>query len=185
MEEELRELFVKYGVGNVKRFVEKECRQIYEELHAIYEPKRKYERKVEAVIPGKVEENQESEKEKRKTERSGKANLGESLEKISECKIQENEKIQETPKPKKRGVFSKEEQEVAVEKKRAELAERGVDGMTLLTRENLESWLKSGKTYQGIARDHVGVHESIVSEKARSFGLRSMVSKYKFFRRSK
>jgi hypothetical protein len=29
----------------------------------------------------------------------------------------------------------------------------------------------------------VGLHESIVSERARSFGLRSNVSKYKFYRR--
>jgi hypothetical protein len=122
--------------------------------------------------------------------------LEEGLEKFSESRkhlenekiqeSQENEKIQESQeKPKNRGVYSKEAQALSVERKRKELTGKGIDPESLLTRENLTLWLKSGQTYQRIARDYVGVHESIVSERARSFGLRSMVSKYKFFRRSK
>lgn len=67
--------------------------------------------------------------------------------------------------------------------KRKELEEQGIIPESLLTKENLEKWLNSGKTYQGIAREYVGVHENDISFVAKKYGLQSMTAKYKFLRR--
>ena len=185
MEEELRCLFLRYGIVKIKDCIEQECIRLYEGLQKFYEPKIQ---NIEKHTEKKVRENESL---KRKTEEVMKANLeaslesnlGNDLEILSEPKIHKIEKPQESAGKVKKGVLSKEEQAEAVEKKRKELEAQDINPGALLTEENLRKWLSEGKTYQGIARDYVGVHESIVSERARSFGLRSNVSKYKFYRR--
>ena len=41
--------------------------------------------------------------------------------------------------------------------------EAGIDGMKLLTRENVERWRAEGKTFAAIARDYIGCTDSMVS----------------------
>jgi hypothetical protein len=192
MEEELRCLFLRYGIVKIKACIEQECIRLYEGLQKFYEPKiqniEKHTEKSKSFMNINEVKNNETESLKRKTEEVMKANLEEGLESnlgndleiLSEPKI---EKPQESAGKVKKGVLSKEEQAEAVEKKRKELEAQDINPGALLTEENLRKWLSEGKTYQKISRDYVGVHESEVSAKARSFGLRSNVSKYKFYRR--
>jgi spore coat polysaccharide biosynthesis predicted glycosyltransferase SpsG len=65
----------------------------------------------------------------------------------------------------------------AVEQKRAQLIEKGIKPESLLTRENLEKWLGAGLSYQRIAREQTGCHESVISATARMFGLKSKIGK--------
>ena len=65
----------------------------------------------------------------------------------------------------------------AVEQKRAQLIEKGIKPESLLTRENLETWLNAGMSYQRIAREQTGCHESVISATARMFGLKSKIGK--------
>ena len=41
--------------------------------------------------------------------------------------------------------------------------EAGIDGMKLLTRENVERWRAEGKTFAAIARDYIGCTDAMVS----------------------
>lgn len=72
---------------------------------------------------------------------------------------------------------AKQQHRDAVQKKRDEFLAKGIQPESLLTKENLEKWLKSGKSYQQIAREFTGVHETQVSAIAKAFGLQSTVSK--------
>ena len=42
--------------------------------------------------------------------------------------------------------------------------EQGIDGNSLLTKENVERWRAEGKTFAAIARDYVGCSEQMVSD---------------------
>lgn len=208
----LRSIILRYGPQAVEEYLASECARLYSSFGNPATPVKKSKtatitnnpKQCNETVTPPLRPNKSTQKFgvktgngelERKTEGTGKAISEGGLEIFSEsrkCKIQENEKIQESLEslekqetPKKTGVYSKEEQGIAVERKRKELAEVGIEPESLLTETNLRKWISEGKSYQRIARDHVGVHESIVSEKARSFGLRSMVSKYKFFRRIK
>jgi hypothetical protein len=68
------------------------------------------------------------------------------------------------------------EHRAAVEKKRAELEAQGIVPESLLTKDNLEKWLKSGMSYQRIAKELTGCQDSYISTIAKSFGLRSMTA---------
>ena len=58
-----------------------------------------------------------------------------------------------------------------------ELINSGIKPESLLTRENLEKWLDSGMSYQRIAREITGCHESVVSASANKYGLKSKIGK--------
>lgn len=57
--------------------------------------------------------------------------------------------------------------------KRQELEANGITPTSLLTKENLEQWLASGKTFSQIAREDVGMREEDVSAAAKKHGLSS------------
>ncbi len=78
----------------------------------------------------------------------------------------------ETDKKPPRGVL-KAEQRKKENAKRKELEEAGISPNSLLTKENLEQWLSSGKTYSQIAREEVGMREEDVSAAAKKHGLSS------------
>lgn len=211
MEGEINMLFARYGIVEVKEYVERECRRIYESLHNIYEVKRKYERKV------KIDEEQEKVKEE---ENPAKQNPAKPIRKVKKAEVEvENEeetepnsantdtntgnilriikKINKTEpvaepiaEPVQEVVEKteyndeKDSHRIAVAEKYKELVEKGIEPASLLTKENLDTWLKSGKTYLKIAKE-TGIHESEISSKAKEFGLSSMASKYKFYKKGK
>jgi hypothetical protein len=68
-----------------------------------------------------------------------------------------------------------------IQDKLDELTAKGVDPNTLLTKENLQSWIGEGKTYNSIARD-IGLHESIVSKAAKEFGIETKTDRSKIMK---
>jgi hypothetical protein len=71
----------------------------------------------------------------------------------------------------------------AVAAKHAELVNKNISPKTLLTRDNLEKWLKSGMSYQRIAREHVGLSERYIAGVAKNYGLKSNVAEVMRLRR--
>ncbi len=64
----------------------------------------------------------------------------------------------------------------AVRSKRDELQKQGIRPSSLLTKENLKKWLDQGMSYQRIAREHVGLNETIISHEAEKHGLKSQIA---------
>lgn len=67
----------------------------------------------------------------------------------------------------------KAEQRKKENAKRQELEAAGINPTSLLTKEKLEQWLTSGKTFSQIAREDVGLREEDVSVAAKKHGLSS------------
>jgi hypothetical protein len=202
-------LVLKYGVLSVKSELETIYKNLYEELSTLYSEDNKKEKKVETRGRKKrvdvseikeelplVQEQEEQEQEEQEQESPPpqqeeqplKRRILKKGEKVNILvqKLEEHGGIDEEYKQFLEPVEEsdpKEVQRLAVEAKYDELLANGVEPESLLTKENLEKWLKSGKSYQKIARDHVGLHESIVSTKAKEFGFKSLASKYKFIRK--
>ena len=95
--------------------------------------------------------------------------------------LADNEEVEQKEKTPRE--IEKEKHLAAIEAKRLELEADGIDPESLLTKENLEKWLNAGKSYQRIAKEHVGLHEMIVSQKAREYGMASHASKFKFYKK--
>jgi len=64
------------------------------------------------------------------------------------------------------------------EKKKRELDAQGINPASLLTKENLQRWIvEEKKTYAAVAREYVGLPDSMVSSSAKSFGIQSDTTK--------
>ena len=64
------------------------------------------------------------------------------------------------------------------DKKKRELDAQGINPASLLTKENLQKWIiDEKKTFAAVARDHVGLPDSMVSSAAKSYGIQSETSK--------
>ena len=64
----------------------------------------------------------------------------------------------------------------AVRTKREELQKQGIRPSSLLTKENLKKWLDQGMSYQRIAREKVGLNETIISQEAEKHGMKSQIA---------
>jgi hypothetical protein len=74
--------------------------------------------------------------------------------------------------------FSKAKHKEEVLKKHKELTEKGIKPESLLTKENLTSWLGSGMSYMRIAREITGVPDNEIAAIAKTFGLQSDIKKF-------
>lgn len=64
------------------------------------------------------------------------------------------------------------------DKKKRELDALGINPASLLTKENLQKWIvEEKKTFAAVARDHVGLPDSMISSAAKSYGIQSETSK--------
>jgi hypothetical protein len=64
------------------------------------------------------------------------------------------------------------------EKKKRELDAQGINPASLLTKENLQRWIvEEKKTYAAVAREYVGLPDSMVASSAKSFGIQSDTTK--------
>jgi hypothetical protein len=210
MEEDIKALILKYGLRQVHEGIEKEYRAMYDYLKTLYndvppQPEKKVIRKAKNTVPD-PQEKQEIQEEIQEEEQKESPEESSDFQELQEEEIQSE--IQEPPNPtdKEVTVITKkstatppykektpeERREAikqhrdAVQKKHEEFVAKGIQPESLLTKENLEKWLKAGKSYQQIARDYTGVHETQVSAIAKAFGLQSQVSKMAsgFVRRS-
>ncbi len=107
-------------------------------------------------------------------------------DKVSTADVLEDEEIVQakppyvTTQPPKglSGNAIKQWQKQQEDKRAAELKEQGIDGMSLLTEENLRKWLeKEGRAYAQVARDIAGVSEATVAEIAKKYGIQSAAAK--------
>ena len=89
-----------------------------------------------------------------------------------------------TGEPQQQPKWSTKEHREAVTKKKAELEEKDINPMHLLTKENMSNWLGQGLSYQKIARE-TGVHENEISTLAKTMGLQSKISKMVFLKNTK
>ena len=198
MESEVRRLLIEHGVKNVNECVEKVCRSLYEELRKVYE-------ETVVAVGTPVVEAPPVEKEgrlrivKKKEPVETLAATEAPGDKVVEVvtlrvkkKVAAPVEVQQageesdatvpvdvptTYRDKTPEEIKKERYEYrsAVEQKRAQLIEKGINPESLLTRENLETWLNAGMSYQRIAREQTGCHESVISATAKMFGLKSKI----------
>ena len=64
------------------------------------------------------------------------------------------------------------------EKNKRELDAQGINPASLLTKENLQRWIvEEKKTYAAVAREYVGLPDSMVASSAKSFGIQSDTTK--------
>jgi hypothetical protein len=64
------------------------------------------------------------------------------------------------------------------DKKKRELDEQGINPASLLTKENLHRWIvEEKKTFAAVAREYVGLPDSMISSAAKSHGIQSETSK--------
>ena len=64
------------------------------------------------------------------------------------------------------------------DKKKRELDEQGLNPASLLTKENLHRWIvEEKKTFAAVAREYVGLPDSMISSAAKSHGIQSETSK--------
>jgi hypothetical protein len=197
---DIQVLIGKYGIVALRNQIEKMCRDTFEELKALYEGYSEAESEADIKVVDVV-----APKIIKKIIRKPKPvtdfimddvceAVGEIVsdvmksESICEDKCEaDSEAVPETAtvndEPKKYIKKTDEElkqiksnHRIAVQKKHQELMEKGIDPQTLLNKENLEKWLKMGLSDQKIARDHVGIHENVISSVARAMGLKSVMS---------
>ncbi len=107
-----------------------------------------------------------------------------------DMKIRVVKKDTATPKPKaepiavevttekeKRALLKKEQAD-KVKEKNAELLGKGIEPVSLLTKESLKKWVEEeGLTYAQIARDHVGLPADQIASLAKGYGFQSPVVK--------
>ena len=74
--------------------------------------------------------------------------------------------------------FSKAKHKEEVAKKHKELLDKGITPESLLTKDNLSTWLSQGMSYMRIARELTGVPENEIAAIAKTFGLASDIKKY-------
>jgi hypothetical protein len=73
-------------------------------------------------------------------------------------------------------VFDRKEHLEQIERKNKENKDNSIDPYSLLTKENLEHWIKEGHSYMRIAREYVGLSDTIIRESARKYNLKSAIS---------
>jgi hypothetical protein len=191
METELRELLAKYGTSEVHKGLMKMMRDDYIYLRGIFEKKQvqspcstnetvtpeavvipKVMLKEENLPPGRIDENGVKHLVV-KTKKKG------AEEVVSFPTVEATEEKQEDDKKIYRDAKAiKQYQLDAEQKKRSELDAKGITVESLLTRENLETWIsKEGMTYAAVAREHVGCSSDLVATTAKAFGIKSSNSK--------
>jgi hypothetical protein len=207
MEDDIRALLLKYGVVEVHEALKNVCQRMYWELGQIYGPSTNIDSalRVCSIIPetpllSAIEEEPPSPPPESDDEPITESEAEEETVKevvlpkrIIKKKKAEQEEVIVVPlnelvaaEPNEDSWESdqkriKDKHRKAIQDKFDELSAKGTDPTTLLTKENLQGWLKEGKTYNSIARD-VGLHESVVSKAAKEFGLESKVNRGELMR---
>jgi hypothetical protein len=86
--------------------------------------------------------------------------------------------LSQSEKEKEKKARIKREQAAAEHKKFQELKAQGINPESLLTKENLNTWVNTqGLSFTQIARDHVGIDAEKISEVAKKFGIQSQIAK--------
>ena len=186
---DLRSLIAKYGLQAVHREFQAEMRETYTFLRQLYEPpKNNLVIPVAEVIPDRIvtplhtpitltaeieqppDLNLSSEQPIVIVEKEDLPRDPTLKEVVVQAKKEMVEGVHEK--------FSKAKHREEVLKKHKELTEKGIKPESLLTKENMASWLGQGMSYMRIAREQTGVSENEIAAIAKTFGLQSDIKKF-------
>ena len=190
---DIRTLIAKYGLPAVHTEIQAEMREMYNFLRPFYEaPKNNLVIPVSETIPDRI-----ATPHLKPITVTVDILEPPSLELSDDempvpTPVQEHQEVDTTPSTLKEVViqakkemnrestekFSKAKHREEVVKKNKELLEKGIRPESLLTKENLTSWLGQGMSYMRIARELTGIHENEVAAMAKNFGLQSDIKKY-------
>lgn len=186
---DLRSLIAKHGLQSVHREFQAEMRETYTFLRQLYEPpKNNLVIPVAEVIPDRIATPLHTPmKLTAEIEEPPDLNLSSEqpiviVEKedlprdptLKEVVVQAKKEMVEGVHEK----FSKAKHREEVLKKHKELTEKGIKPESLLTKENMASWLGQGMSYMRIAREQTGVSENEIAAIAKTFGLQSDIKKF-------
>lgn len=185
LREELRMLVGRYGYAPVHNALQAEMRETYAALRQIFEPPKNNlvipmgetipdriatprHKPIVTVLPPELpalvlDTPVESKEEEAERDPSLK-------EVVVQAKSEMGQQMGEK--------FSKAKHKEEVLKKHKELTEKGIKPESLLTKENLTSWLGSGMSYMRIAREITGVPDNEIAAIAKTFGLQSDIKKF-------
>ena len=188
----LRQTIAVYGFQAVHKSFQEICKEDYDFLKTLYEAPEK--NKVKAPQPQPVQEEPEEiprpEKLRGDRVRIVKKPAAEDLPQAQPTQPTEHTNIPLTQSlvptqtqthtesgltdPKDIKKWQKEQED----KKKRELDAQGINPASLLTKENLQKWIvDEKKTFAAVARDYVGLPDSMVSSAAKSYGIQSETSK--------
>jgi hypothetical protein len=210
MEDDIRALLLKYGIAEVHEALKNVCQRMYCELGQIYGPSTGIENVVkvcaigspepgiylptpsmQSILAGKEppqldlnseEEEEDTVKEVVLPKRIIKKKKVEQQQEVSIVPLNELVSVVPTEEPwTSEQTRMKAAHRKAIQDKLDELTAKGVDPNTFLTKENLQTWIGEGKTYNSIARD-IGLHESVVSKAAKEFGIETKTDRSKIMK---
>jgi len=187
---DLRNLIAKYGLQSVHKEFQNEMRETYVFLRHLYDPpKNNLVIPVAEVIPDRiVTPHQRTMTLSDTIEEPPLLDLSSPVERMVVVEKQEapsDPSLKEVVIQAKKDMFhegqekfSKAKHREEVLKKHKELTEKGIKPESLLTKENMATWLGQGMSYMRIAREHVGVPENEIAAMAKTFGLQSDIKKF-------
>jgi len=181
----LRQAIAWYGFQSVHDTFQEICKEDYEFLKKLYEVPVQSKMKAPAPpVEAKEEEIPRPEKLRDVKVRVVKKPTEEPLTQVTNTPIQESPAVVQMAQnathtsgltdPKDIKKWQKEQED----KKKRDLDAQGINPASLLTKENLQKWIvDEKKTFAAVARDHVGLPDSMVSSAAKSYGIQSETSK--------
>ena len=175
----LKELIGWYSLEEVHTCLEEICKEEFDFLKRLYSAKVPKTSQVQAQQAQQVQQVQVQQSQKHTPLRAD--------TKVVVVKQPEAQQSESEPEPQQQvhnvsGLSDpkdiKKWQKEQEEKKKRELDAQGINPASLLTKENLERWiLQEKKTYAAVARDYVGLPESMISSSAKSFNIQSETTK--------
>jgi hypothetical protein len=178
----LKELIGWYSLEEVHTCLEEICKEEFDFLKRLYSVKVPKTSEVQAQQQSQQPQVQQVQVQQSQKHTPLRADTKVVVVKQPEAQQEQSEPQQQQPEqqqvhnvsglsdPKDIKKWQKEQEE----KKKRELDAQGINPASLLTKENLERWiLQEKKTYAAVARDYVGLPESMISSSAKSFNIQS------------
>jgi hypothetical protein len=183
----LKELIGWYSLEEVHTCLEEICKEEFDFLKRLYSAKVPKTSQVQAQqqAQAQVQQVQQSQVQQSQKHTPLRADTKVVVVKQPEAQQEQSEQPEQQPQQQVHNVSGlsdpkdiKKWQKEQEEKKKRELDAQGINPASLLTKENLERWiLQEKKTYAAVARDYVGLPESMISSSAKSFNIQSETTK--------
>jgi hypothetical protein len=187
LKEYLKELIGWYSLEEVHTCLEEICKEEFDFLKRLYSAKVPKTSQVQAQqqAQAQVQQVQQSQVQQSQKHTPLRADTKVVVVKQPEAQQEQSEQPEQQPQQQVHNVSGlsdpkdiKKWQKEQEEKKKRELDAQGINPASLLTKENLERWiLQEKKTYAAVARDYVGLPESMISSSAKSFNIQSETTK--------
>lgn len=164
----LKELVSWYSLEEVHAAVDELCKEEYAFLKKLYAPTVVVKK---AVAPAPAAALDQEEPKLRPDAKVRVVKKGTEVPPVQAPQTQHESGLTD---PKDLKKWQKEQEE----KKKRELDAQGINPASLLTKENLQRWIvDEKKTYAAVAREYVGLPDSMVASSAKSFGIQSDTTK--------